>query len=462
MRKICIVGNSVAASRTPAESPLAGWGQYLAEFFTDQWEVKNYARDAMTARDYYPGRFVALLNMLKPGDVVAVDFGGVEQRINMVIRYHSHREFREYLRLYVEGIRTQNAVPVLVTPAARCTFDVDGNVLDTRDGYPDVVRQVAAETESPLVDLNALTTDFLRGLGPTRAKQFFRWVDAGEHPNHPEGIIDASHFNEAGAREVAKMFASALHTLPGLPEDLVRPETLVPAVYPPVLPEFTVENPDYALYATERTGAAPAIAKPDRAALVGASPKFSGTVHPGTDYVLFFANGVYAGGTGVGPDGTWKWRRAVQWPEGDHLLQAVGLTQHGVSPAAELPFTVLDRIAPPRVNGPAEGAWSGPRPRFSGTAPKGVRKVMVLEGERMIAEAPVRDDGTWNVTHPHDWRPGLHTVEFVSVFSAIHSEPARRTFRVLGVPDGNWLRESAGSRLPCGGDACEHHPFAGP
>ncbi len=43
----------------------------------------------MTARGYYTERLIKLLNMLEPGDVVAVDFGAVEQRINVPLRYHS-------------------------------------------------------------------------------------------------------------------------------------------------------------------------------------------------------------------------------------------------------------------------------------------------------------------------------------------------------------------------------------
>ncbi len=71
---------------------------------------------------------------------------------------------------------------------------------------------------------------------------------------------------------------------------------------------------------------------------------------------------------------------------------------------------------------------------------------MVLEGGRLIASAPVAEDGTWKVTHPHDWKPGTYTVEFVSVFSAIHSRPARLTLRVHGVPEGNWIRQSVSAR----------------
>jgi lysophospholipase L1-like esterase len=460
MMKLCVIGNSVAASRTPKEAPLAGWGQYLAEFLAPACAVRNYARDAMTLREYYPTRFVALLNLLDPGDLVAIEFGAVDQRINVPKRYHSPREFKEFLYLYVDGIRNEGAVPILVTPSARCVFDADGRVLDTHDGYPHLVREVAAETGTALLDLNGITTAMLQELGWNRARQYYNWLDAGIHPNYPDGNIDSTHFNETGAREVARLFATALQDIPDVPPGLVDPRTLTSPMFPPLIPEFTVENPESALYPAAASAAAPVFASPSPAALVSPQVKFKGKADEDTSYILFFENGTYIGGTEVGRNGAWQWRRVVSWTAGDHVLQAVGITSQGTSAAAGLPFTVLDRVEPPVVLGPADGSWSGPRPRFSGTAATGVSKVMVLQGERLIAEAAVKDDGTWSVTHPHDWRPGTYTVEFVSVFSALSSPPTPHTLKIHGIPDGNWIKESVHARESCG-DACDHHPFAG-
>ncbi|MET9882812.1 GDSL-type esterase/lipase family protein [Streptomyces sp. NPDC006430] len=464
MTKICIIGNSVAASRTPKEAPFAGWGQFLGEFLTPYFEVRNYARDAMTARGYYTERLLTLLNLLEPGDVVAVDFGGVEQRIDKPDLYHSHRELREFLHVYLEALRGAGAFPVLLTPAMRCVFEPDGSVADTRDGYPQVVREVAAETGTPLVDVTAMTTAMLQELGPQRARQYYRWVDAGEHPNHPDGLIDASHFNETGAREVARLIAIGLHNAGaagGLPYGMVNPDAVsVAPSYPPVLTEFTVESPERALHGDAPVVPAPEFTGPKPGQAVSAMQKFWGTAAPGTTYLLFFEQGVYVGGTQVNSEGKWTWRRALKWTAGDHLIQAVGITGHGLSAMGALPFTVWDSVPPPVVVGPREGTLSGPRPRFSGTAVPGVSQVMVMEGDRLIATAPVQKDGTWKVTHPHDWRPGTYTLEFVAIFSAIHSLPARHTLRVHGLPPGHWISESTMSRVPCSGK-CDHKPFDG-
>ncbi|MFF9339969.1 MULTISPECIES: GDSL-type esterase/lipase family protein [unclassified Streptomyces] len=462
MSKICIIGNSVAASRTEKEAPFAGWGQFLKEYVGIYHDVRNYARDAMTARAYYTERFLTLLNLLEPDDIVLVDFGGVEQRIDKPGLYHTHRELREYLHLYVDGIRGEGALPVLLTPAARCVFEADGTVADTRDDYPRVVREVAAETGAPLVDLNAMTTRMLQELGPQRARQYYRWVDAGEHPNHPDGLIDASHFNAAGAHEVARLVAIGLHHTGAMPFGMVNQDAIAVAPqYPPPLTEFTVESPERILRTAPGPTAAPVFTGPRAGQAVSAMQKFWGTAEPGTTYLAFFEQGEYLGGTRVNAEGKWTWRRALKWTVGDHVIQAVGFTDEGLTASASHPFAVRGHVDPPVVLGPREGRISGPRPRFSGTATPGVSQVIVLEGDRLIAAAPVAKDGTWKVTHEHDWRPGTYTVQFVAIFSALHSEPASYTLRVHGVPEDHWIRRSAlAARHECG-EKCEHFPFAG-
>jgi lysophospholipase L1-like esterase len=457
MRKIRILGNSLAASRVEREAPLAGWGQYLGEFLNEGYEVHNYARDAMTLRGYYAERFAALLTLLQPGDLVILAFGHVEQRINEPRRYHGPREYKEYLRLCVDAIRAEGGIPVLLTPEARCVFDEAGNILNTHDEYPELTREAAAETGALLVDMNEYTTMMLAELGPTRARRLFRWMDPGEHPNHPDGVVDSTHFNTLGAREVARLTAVRFLETPGLPPDMVDPQLVTPGEPPPVLTEFMVSNPEMALTLTPSLLGMTDFTSPAPGQLVGAMCKLAGTAPVGTDYVLFYEQGRYLGGTAVSVSGTWQWRRTVNWSAGRHSVEALAVKGDAVSWTSVLEFEVLDHVEPPQIEGPRPDVLSGPRPRFFGKAARGTTKVMVLEQGRLIAAAPVKADGTWQVTHAHDWRPGTYTVEFVGIFSAIHSEPASLTLRVHGIPEDSWLRTSLASRHSCTGE-CAHYP----
>ncbi|WP_216586475.1 endonuclease/exonuclease/phosphatase family protein [Streptomyces brasiliscabiei] len=108
---------------------------------------------------------------------------------------------------------------------------------------------------------------------------------------------------------------------------------------PPLSGEFTVQSPESALHYAQRVGEAPVISKPAPGGPCGPMVKFTGAAAPGTDYLLFFENGRYLGGTGVGDTGQWIWRRSVNWPGGEHAIQCVGLRGDGCTPVLDHRFT---------------------------------------------------------------------------------------------------------------------------
>ncbi|MER7802745.1 hypothetical protein ABTX71_20710 [Streptomyces parvulus] len=109
---------------------------------------------------------------------------------------------------------------------------------------------------------------------------------------------------------------------------------------------------------------------------------------------------------------------------------------------------------------PAEGAFSGPRPRFSGKVRPGATKVVLLERGLLVGATGVNENGEWAFSHAHSWRPGTHTVEVIALFGATESAPASATFTVVGIPETSPIRSFGASRHACG-DVCEHRPFTG-
>ena len=49
------------------------------------------------------------------------------------------------------------------------------------------------------------TQELLQQFGKENSKWLFLQLNAGEHPNYPEGRNDNTHFNELGARLVAQL-----------------------------------------------------------------------------------------------------------------------------------------------------------------------------------------------------------------------------------------------------------------
>lgn len=460
-RTIFVLGDSVPAPRTDEEAPMAGWGQKIEDLLAGPVEVANYARSAMTTRKYFTERFPAMLNRMKRGDVVLIGFGGVDHMIHNGMRYVPVPEYRELLRLFATYVYQEGGTPVLVTPAARYAFSGSGEVLNTRGDYPRAMLEVASELGVPAIDLTGRTMDLWAEIGPMRLRQYFCWVDAGEHPLHPDGNIDSSHLSHTGAFEVARIVVAGLCHLGVLDKSEVdMPALMEPPVMPPVSTEFTIQAPESALHYAQPVGEPPGITKPAMDGLAGPMVKFSGVTAPGTEYVLLFEGGQYIGGAGVGGSGQWTWRRSVNWTAGEHVVQCVGLRGDGCSPVVQHRFTVMTDVPAPLVTSPAEGAFAGPRPRFSGKVQRGVTKVVLMEGDLLIGATGVNEKGEWGFTHGHAWRPGTHTIRAIALFGATESAPAVRTFKVVGIPENSPIRTHGASRHDCGA-VCEHRPFTG-
>ncbi|ANJ10003.1 GDSL-type esterase/lipase family protein [Streptomyces parvulus] len=460
-RTIFVLGDSVPAPRTEQEAPMAGWGQKIEDLLVGPVTVANYARSAMTTRKYFTERFPAMLNRMRRGDIVLIGFGRVDHMIHNGTRYVPVAEYQEFLRLFARYVHAEGGVPVLVTPCARHAFSSGGEVIDTLGPYPRAMLDVAGELGAPVIDLTSRTMELWSELGPTRLRQYFCWTDAGEHPLHPDGVIDSTHLNHTGAYEVARVVVAGLCHLGVLDKaDVDVAALMTPPTMPPPSTEFTIQSPESALQYAQPVGEPPSVSKPAAGTLAGPMVKFSGTAPPGTDYVLFFEHGRYAGGTHVGGAGQWTWRRPVNWEAGEHAVQCVGLRGDGCSPVLEHRFTVLTEVSPPVVSTPAEGAFSGPRPRFSGKVRPGATKVVLLERGLLVGATGVNENGEWAFSHAHSWRPGTHTVEVIALFGATESAPASATFTVVGIPETSPIRSFGASRHACG-DVCEHRPFTG-
>ncbi|MFD7942394.1 GDSL-type esterase/lipase family protein [Streptomyces sp. NPDC059744] len=460
-RTIFVLGDSVPAPRTDEEAPMAGWGQKMQELLVGPIEVANYARSAMTTRKYFTERLPALLNRMVPGDLVLIGFGCVDHMIHNGMRHVPIPEYRELLGLFVEYVRSEGGVPVLVTPMARYAFSASGDVKNTVGAYPQAMIDVAAERAVPLVDLNRVTTELWAKIGPTRLRQYFCWVDAGEHSLHPDGKIDSTHLNHLGAYEVARFVVAGLCEQNLLASADVDVASLVePPGLPPVSYEFTVQSPEAALHYGPPVGGAPAISQPASGARVGPMAKFSGVAAPGTDYLLFFEQGQYIGGTAVGGAGQWLWRRAVEWTTGDHVVQCVGLRQDGCSPVIEHHFSVISEVPPPAVTSPKADGFTAPRVRFAGSVQPGATKIVLIERGVLIGATAVDEKGEWAFTHPHRWRAGSHAVDVIALFGALESPSATVRFKVVGIPENSPIRSAGHTREECG-DVCEHRPFTG-
>jgi len=154
-----------------------------------------------------------VIDHLSEGDYVLIQFGHNDEGKEKVGRYTTPDEFKANLLRYVTETRSKKAIPILITPVTRRNFDSVGKIKETHPIYADVVRQVAQESNTPLIDLDEKSKALLQQYGEENSKFLFNYLDPNEHPNYPDGQKDNTHFSELGARKMAELVLAEIKSL---------------------------------------------------------------------------------------------------------------------------------------------------------------------------------------------------------------------------------------------------------
>ena len=212
---IHLVGDSTMADKPRLEHPERGWGQLLPEYVTAPVTVQNHAKNGRSTKSFLDeGRWATVLDQLKEGDWVIIQFGHNDEKSQDPSRYADpDGAYRGNLTRFVREARARGGIPILATSVARRKWSDDGELIDTHGRYLEVTREVAAAEDVPLLELNKLTSDIIRERGVAASKDLFLWFAPGELTAAPDGLSDDTHFSEFGARIVAGMAAQEIHRL---------------------------------------------------------------------------------------------------------------------------------------------------------------------------------------------------------------------------------------------------------
>lgn len=206
---IFVAGDSTAANYRSNQAPMTGWAQVLNRYTVPGVRVENRAVGGRSTKSFRAEkRWDKILNDLKPGDFVMIQFGHNDQKKDQPSHYaEAGTDYRNNLKRFVAEVRAKGGNPVLVTSVSRRLFNKQGVLQQSLGKYPQVMREVAKETDTPLIDANKLTMDWLTKAGPQNSTRYFVHVKPGEFPGWPKGSKDNSHFREEGADAVAEMIA---------------------------------------------------------------------------------------------------------------------------------------------------------------------------------------------------------------------------------------------------------------
>ncbi|MBU6410260.1 MAG: rhamnogalacturonan acetylesterase, partial [Verrucomicrobia bacterium] len=206
--------------------PEWGWGDFVGRHFDPQkLNVVNRAIGGASSRSYFTGEWKRVLDMIKPGDFVMMQFGhndpgplndrtrargtipGVGDETQAITNLMTGRPeivhtYGWYLREYIADARATGATPMVCSQIPRKIWK-DGAIVRSTNGYAGWAEEVAKAEHAPFVDLNKLIAERYDAMGPAKVNPLF-----GDAHTHTKA---------AGAELNAQCVIAGLKALPDDP-----------------------------------------------------------------------------------------------------------------------------------------------------------------------------------------------------------------------------------------------------
>ncbi len=207
------IGDSTMANKKQEVYPETGWCQVLNRFFDDRVVVKNHAVNGRSTKSFInEGRWKAVLDSLRPGDYVFIQFGHNDEKSNDTTRYTTpFGTYAANLEKFVAETRMKKAIPILLTPIVRRKFDGSGKLVPTHGQYPEAIKQVAQKLKVPFIDMEKLTGEMIEATGDEPSKKLYLWTVPDSR--FPDGRKDDTHLSVEGANRMAGLAAGELKKL---------------------------------------------------------------------------------------------------------------------------------------------------------------------------------------------------------------------------------------------------------
>ncbi len=204
-----------------------GWGTLISAYFdTSKIEIKNHAIGGRSSRTFITeGRWEKILNALKPGDFVMMQFGHNDagplddtSRARGTIKgigdeekaiYNPIRKTDEvvhtygwYLRKYVNEAKAKGATAIICSPVPRNNW-VNGKIRRMDKDYGLWAKQIAEQTNAYFINLNEMIAVQYEKLDTATVSSMFY----GDH----------THTSLKGAELNASKVAEGIRMLPAIP-----------------------------------------------------------------------------------------------------------------------------------------------------------------------------------------------------------------------------------------------------
>ena len=185
--QIFLVGDSTMSDKPDLSKPERGWGMEFGQYFDSGVVIRNTAVNGRSTKSFLrEGRWAKVLEGLKPGDWVFIQFGHNDSKVEDSVRSAPAQTlYRQLLTKFVQEAKAKGANPVLLTPVGRRYFDDNGKRKDDHGEYPGVVREVAKAQKVPLIDLHEKSWAMYSALGETGTRPLFWSYQNGYYLTNP-------------------------------------------------------------------------------------------------------------------------------------------------------------------------------------------------------------------------------------------------------------------------------------
>ncbi|MBR4201745.1 MAG: GDSL family lipase [Oscillospiraceae bacterium] len=212
-----VASDSTAQSYSASKKPQQGWGYYLQSYFSANVTVSNHSIAGRSSKSFYDnGRLNSILEVIKPGDYLLIDFGINDGAASQPERYApvcynadnpTQGSFEYYMTFYIKGALDKGATPILMSP----TLSIKNQTQPFKVGYRNIdtaCQALAKKYNIPYFDLGqAMVNDF--------NKRDYNTVK-GYYMGGATGGTDFTHFTETGANVTAQIICNGIKEM-GIP-----------------------------------------------------------------------------------------------------------------------------------------------------------------------------------------------------------------------------------------------------
>ena len=213
-----LVGDSTVSAFSDAYYyPRYGYGTQIANYLDDTYTVRNLAASGTSSKSFTShANYATLTAGITSGDILMIGFGHNDEKSDDANRYTSpigdyttEGSFAKSLYdNYIKPAQDAGAEVILCTPIVRRTASgtwSDNNLHVANGGdYAQVIRDLGAAVNVPVVDMTALTKELYDQLGAAETLYLHAWTSS------KEASVDNTHLNIYGAKKVAWLFANAV------------------------------------------------------------------------------------------------------------------------------------------------------------------------------------------------------------------------------------------------------------